>query len=174
MTSYGPTEALDRRRHRADEFTSGQPSLDFWLRAYAAQGQRRGASRTFVVTDPSGRVVGYYSILAAELSHEAATPKVARQMSRHFPIPVALIARLAVDLDHQGKGLGRSLLLDAIERIDRASTEIGLRAVLVHAIDEAAARFYHRYGFEPSGLDPRTLMVTLSDVRRVLSQHSPT
>jgi GNAT superfamily N-acetyltransferase len=174
LTSYGPTEALDRQRHRTDEFTCGQPSLDLWLRAYAAQGQRRGASRTFVVTDPSGRAVGYYSIVAAEISHETATPSVARQMSRHFPISVALTARLAVDLDHQGKGLGRSLLLDAIERIDRASTEIGLRAVLVHAIDDTAARFYQRYGFQPSGLDARTLMVTLSDVRRVLSQRSPT
>jgi GNAT superfamily N-acetyltransferase len=174
LTSYGPTEALDRGRHRTNEFASGHPTLDLWLRAYAAQGQRRGANRTFVVTDPPGRVVGYYSILAAAISHQAATASVARQMSKHFPIPVALIARLAVDLDHQGRGLGRSLLLDAIERIDRASTELGLRAVLVHAIDDAAATFYSRYGFEPSGLDTRTLMVTLSDVRGVLSQHRPT
>jgi GNAT superfamily N-acetyltransferase len=174
LSSYGRTEALDRRRHRTEEFSSGQPSLDLWLRAYAAQGQRRGASRTFVVTDPSGRVLGYYSIVAAEISRQAATPNVAHHMSRRFPIPVALIARLAVDLGHQGKGLGRSLLLDAIERVDRASSEIGLRAVLVHAIDDTAARFYQRYGFEPSGLDARTLMVTLSDVRRVLSQRRPT
>lgn len=168
MSSYGATEPLDRRRHRTDDFWSGQPSLDLWLHAYATQGQRRGASRTFVVADRSDRVIGYYSVVAAEVSHEAATQSVSRGMSRRFPIPVALIARLAVDRSHQGKGLGRSLLLDALERIDRAALEIGLRAVLVHAIDDSAAAFYQRYGFEPSGLDDRTLMVTLSDIRRVL------
>ena len=168
MTQYAPTEPLDRDRHRTDSFACGQASLDLWLRAYAAQGQRRDATRTFVVAEESGRVLGYHTLVAAEIAHETATSGVKAGMSRRFPIPIALIARLAVDREHHGRGLGRSLLLDALERIDRASGEIGLRAVLVQAIDERAAEFYQRYGFEASQLDPETLMVTMTAVRRVI------
>jgi GNAT superfamily N-acetyltransferase len=172
VSRYRPTEPLDHRRHQTESFASGQETLDLWLRAYAAQGERRGATRTFVVADPTARVHGYYALVAPEVKHEAATRKVRSGMSRHFPIPVVLIARLAVDREYQGRGLGRSLLLDALQRIDRASVEIGLRAVLVHAIDDRAAEFYRRYGFESSGLDPNTLMVTMGDVRRVVGGRS--
>jgi GNAT superfamily N-acetyltransferase len=90
-------------------------------------------------------------------------------MSRHFPIPVALLARLAVDRRHQGNGLGRSLLLDALRRVIRASDELAVRAVTVDAIDERAASFYRHFGFESSPLDADTLMVPLDLARSVLA-----
>lgn len=168
MTRYTATEPFDSKRHETATFSCGQPSLDLWLRAYASQGQRRDASRTFVVTE-SGAVAGYYTLVACEIEHPTATAAVRKQMARGFPIPGVLLARLAVDHRHQGAGLGRSLLLDALARIERASRELGIRAVLVDAINDDAARFYERYGFEPSELDAQVLMVTMGAVRKALA-----
>jgi GNAT superfamily N-acetyltransferase len=160
---------FDRRRHDVEEFTCGRESLDRWLRAYASQSQRRDAARTFVTADNGGRVLGYYTLVAGQIEHQGATESVRRGMSRHFPIPVAIIARLAVDETQQGKGLGRSLLLDALRRILRASNELAVRAVIVDAIDDAAATFYQRFGFEASHLEARLLMVQLAAVRNALA-----
>jgi GNAT superfamily N-acetyltransferase len=165
------TAAFDRRAHRVDAFACGEESFDHWLRAYANQTQRRDAARTFVTTDPDGNVVGYYTLVAAQVEHQQATISVRRELSRHFPIPVALIARLAVASSHQGTGLGRSLLLDALQRILKASDELAVRAVTVEALDERAAAFYRHFGFEPTELAPSTLMVPLHAVRNVLRPH---
>lgn len=167
MTLYPATEPFDRTRHRVDDFSCGDARLDLWLQAYAAQSQRRDAARTFVVADPGGGVHGYHTLVAAEVARDAATSAVRRGLSRRFPVAVVLIARLAVDRGHQRRGLGRSLLLDALSRAERASRELGVRAVLVDAIDDEAVAFYRRYG-EPSELDPMQLMVTMSAVRGVL------
>lgn len=169
MTRYAASEPLDSTRHQADAFTCGQPTLDLWLRAYASQGQRRDASRTFVVTDHDKTIAGYYTVVACQIEHASATATVREGMARHFPIPAVLIARLAVDQAHQGAGLGRSLLLDALTRSQRAARDLGIRAVLVHAINDDAARFYRHYGFEPSHLDPHVLMVTMSAVRKAIA-----
>lgn len=163
------TAAFDRRAHRLDTFSCGEEALDRWLRAYAGQSQHRDAARTFVSTDSRGNVVGYYTLVAAQVEHEQATASVRQGLSRHFPIPVALIARLAVTGSRQGVGLGRSLLLDALHRILRASDELAVRAVTVDALNDAAASFYRRYGFEPTDLSPKALMVPISTVRAVLS-----
>ena len=88
--------------------------------------------------------------------------------SKHFPIPVCLIARLAVDRSEQGAGLGRSLLLDALQRSERASRSVAMRAVLVHTIDDEAAAFYARFGFKSASAEPLTLMVPLEAVRQTL------
>jgi GNAT superfamily N-acetyltransferase len=144
--------------------------LDRWLIAYAGQNQQRDAARTFVATEPDGTVAGYYTLVAAQVDHEQATSTVRQGLSRHFPIPVALIARLAVTAQHQGVGLGRSLLLDALQRVLRASDHLAVRAVTVDALGDRAAAFYRRFGFEPSPLAPDTLMVPLNAVRRTL-QH---
>ncbi len=114
-------------------------------------------------------VVGYYTLVASQVSQRDATGEVQRGTSKHFPIPVCLIARLAVDRSEQAAGLGRSLLLDALRRIERASRSVAMRAVLVHTLDEEAAAFYARFGFKPASAEPLTLMVPLEAVRRTLS-----
>jgi GNAT superfamily N-acetyltransferase len=162
------TAAFDRKAHRVDRFSCGEVSLDRWLIAYAGQNQQRDAARTFVTTEPDGKVAGYYTLVAAQVEHEQATSTVSHGLSRHFPIPVALIARLAVTAQHQGAGLGRSLLIDALQRVLRASDHLAVRAVTVDALDDRAASFYRRFGFEPSPLAPHTLMVSLDVVRRTL------
>lgn len=169
MTAFDPVEPFDRRRHQVDRFDCCRPQLNRWLRAYAGQGQRRDTARTFVACRAdTAEVAGYYTLLASQVEHDDATGAVRRGASAHFPIPVCLLARLAVDRSEQGAGLGASLLLDALRRIDRASREVAMRAVLVHAIDDEAAAFYRCFGFEPASSKPRTLMVPLDAVRRVL------
>lgn len=171
MSGLRATEPFDRVRHRVDAFACGDESLDRWLRAYAGQGQRRDASRTFVTAATDGAVAGYFTLVAAEVQHAGATEKVRRGMSRHFPVPVALLARLAVDQRRQGAGVGRSLLLDALERVLRASDELAIRAVTVDAVDERAASFYSHFGFESSPLAAAgTLMLPLSLARRVRAE----
>jgi GNAT superfamily N-acetyltransferase len=168
VTRRSATEPFDRTRHGVDSFTCGHEVLDRWLRAHAGQSQRRDAARTFVTAEPDGAVVGYYTLVAAQVRHVTATAPVGRGMSRHYPIPVALLARLAVDRRQQGAGLGASLVLDALQRVIRASDEIAVRAIIVDAIDESAASFYRHFGFEDAPLSPGTLMVPLEIARRVL------
>jgi GNAT superfamily N-acetyltransferase len=165
---FGAAEPL-KPHYNVDRFKCGREQLDHWLRAYAGQGQRRDTARTFVVcrrgeTD----VVGYYTLVASQVEQGEATGEVQHGTSQHFPIPVCLIARLAVDQSAQGIGLGRSLLLDALQRTERASHSVAMRAVLVHALDDEAAAFYARFGFRPATAEPLTLMIPLEAVRRVL------
>lgn len=115
-------------------------------------------------------MVGYYTLVASQVEQSDATSEVQRGTSKHFPIPVCLIARLAVDSSEQRIGLGRSLLLDALQRTDRASRTVAMRAVLVHALDEEAASFYARFGFRPVSAEPLTLMVPLEAVRPILGK----
>jgi len=114
-------------------------------------------------------VVGYYTLVASQVEPSDATSEVQSGTSKHFPIPVCLIARLAVDCSEQRIGLGRSLLLDSLQRTERASRSVAMRAVLVHALDAEAAAFYARFGFRPATAAPLTLMVPLEAVRRTLT-----
>jgi GNAT superfamily N-acetyltransferase len=157
-------EPFDSGRHDTAAFDSGQPALDAWLRSYASQSQRRDAARTFVAVEDE-IVIGYFTLVAGQVDHHEATSDVRRGLSQHFPIPVAILARLAVNRGHQGEGLGAVLLRDALIRVARTSRQIGIRAVVVHAIDDAAASFYEHHGFRPLSSEPRTLMVTLADIR---------
>ncbi len=158
------TERYDPSRHDTREFQSGDEALDRWLHRYAGQSERRDAARTFVLTD-AGVVIGYHALLAAELDHDQATERTRKGMSRHYPIPVAILARLAVDHRHQNRGLGATLLQDALRRVTLASEQLAVRAVVVHAIDQPAARFYEHFGFRALSATPRTLMVTLAELR---------
>jgi GNAT superfamily N-acetyltransferase len=160
-----PTHRFNPALHDAADFDCGNELLNRWLTRYAAQRDRRDAARTFVIADPQGAVLGYYALVAGQLHHEGATPPVRKGQSPHFPIPIALLARLAVDSRHQGHGLGATLLRDALARVQVASAEVAVRAVVVHAIDEQAAAFYQRFGFRALATTPRTLMVTLSELR---------
>jgi GNAT superfamily N-acetyltransferase len=156
---------LDPARHNTASFTCGDERLDTWLRAYASQNERRDAARTFVVADEADRVLGYYTLVAAQLDHADATAAVRKGMSKRFPIPVVLLARLAIDRSQQGRGLGAALLADATRRAVRAADEVGIRAILVDAVDARAAAFYVRFGFEPLPGDPLLLMATIVQLR---------
>jgi GNAT superfamily N-acetyltransferase len=160
------TEPFEPRRHDVAGFGCGQESLDRWLKRSAGQAERRDSTRTFVAADDDGAVFGYYSLVAGEVEHGNATESVRKGLPRHFPIPVAILARFAIDARRQGEGFGAKLLDDALERICRAAQEVAVRAVVVHAIDDAAAAFYERFGFRPLGTAPRTLMVTLTELRQ--------
>lgn len=165
---FGAVEPLGSP-HQAARFECGREQLDRWLRAYAGQGQRRDTARTFVVCRRGkADVVGCYTLVASRVEQDEATGEVRRGTSKHFPIPICLIARLAVHRSEQGTGLGRSLLLDALQRTERASRSVAMRAVLVHATDEKGAAFYAHFGFKPSTAAPQTLMVPMEAVRRVL------
>jgi predicted N-acetyltransferase YhbS len=166
---FGAVEPLGSS-HQVDRFDCGREQLDRWLRSYAGQGQRRDTARSFVVCRTGETsVVGYYTLVASQVDHGEATSDVRRGTSKHFPIPVCLIARLAVDRSEQGAGLGRSLLLDALRRADRASRSVAMRAIVVDALDEDAAAFYARFGLRPAGAEPLTLMVPLESVRQKLA-----
>jgi len=140
-------------------FDSGEPALDTWLRRNAQKSQLSGAARTYVIT--AGRVViGYYALAVGSVSRAEATGTVRRNMPD--PIPVMLLARLAMDRRWQGRGLGAALLRDAALRTLQAAEIAGIRATLVHAISAEAARFYRYVGFQPAPGSEMTLMVTLS------------
>jgi GNAT superfamily N-acetyltransferase len=147
--------------HDVGGFDCGIASLDDWLRRRALANQASGASRSFVVVGQD-RVVAYYALAAGAVTVAAATGRIRRNMPD--PIPVAVLGRLAVDRAWHGQGLGRALVRDAAQRIVRAAGELGIRAVLVHAISAEAKAFYERVGFDPSPLDPMTLMIGLADL----------
>jgi len=153
-------------RHDLAPFGCGAASLDDWLRRRARGNQASGASRTFVVCD-SNRVVGYYALAAGGVAGAAASGRFRRNMPD--PIPVVVLGRLAIDVSQQGRGLGRALFRDAALRVTSAAETIGIRGILVHAISDQAKSFYMALGFEPSPLEPMTLMVTLGNVRASLA-----
>ena len=146
-------------RHLLDSFDCGEASLDEWLKRRALANQLAGASRTFVVADVEDRVVGYYSLAAGAVSRNLATGSVRRNMPD--PVPVLVLARLAVDRHAQGMQLGAALLQDAVNRAVSVSQNAGVRALLVHALDDKAKQFYLHYGFAESPLHPLTLMLPL-------------
>ena len=151
--------------HDLAAFDSGVPALDDWLKRRALANEGAGGSRTYVVC-AGRRVIGYYALATGSVALAAATGRVRRNMPD--PVPVMVLARLAVDRVHQDQGLGADLLRDAILRIFQAA-EIGhIRAILVHAISEEAKRFYRRHGFVESPIDPMTLMITIADVKRAI------
>ena len=145
--------------HAVDAFDCGEPVLDDWLKRRALANQLSGASRTFVVLDDTPQVCGYYALAAGAVAHQAATGGVRRNMPD--PIPVLVLARLAVDRHAQGMRLGGALLQDALNRALVVSQNTGVRALLVHALHERARQFYAHYGFQPSPLDAMTLMLRL-------------
>jgi GNAT superfamily N-acetyltransferase len=149
--------------HRLDDFECGEPVLDDWLKRRALANQASGASRTFVVADQGSRVCAYYAMAAGAVSHQLATSGVRRNMPD--PVPVMVLARLAVDRGAQGQHLGASLLQDAVNRAVAVSQDAGVRALLVHALHEKAKKFYEYYGFQPSPTHPMTLMLRLSSVK---------
>jgi GNAT superfamily N-acetyltransferase len=144
-------------------FDCGQPSLDVWLIEHARTAAAAGSARTYVVEDSDQRrVIAYHALAAASIERERSTSRAARGMPQ--PIPVVLLARLAVDASVQGRGLGAWLLQDATTRTLAASRTIGVRAMLVHALADEARAFYLRHGLEQAPTDPLHLMILIKDI----------
>jgi len=145
--------------HQIDAFNCGETSLDEWLKRRAILNQASGASRTFVVVDDNHTVIGYYALAAGAVHHHDATRSIRQNMPD--PLPVMVLARLAVDLRAQGMQLGAGLLRDAVERTLAVAQNAGVRALLVHALHERAKQFYLYFGFQASPVHPLTLMLRL-------------
>jgi predicted N-acetyltransferase YhbS len=145
--------------HQLNTFNCGETSLDEWLKRRAPLNQANGASRAFVVVDESQLVMGYYALAAGAVHHQDATRSVRQNMPD--PIPVMVLARLAVDISTQGMQLGAGLLRDAVDRSLAVAKNTGVRALLVHALHERAKQFYLYFGFQASPVHPLTLMLRL-------------
>lgn len=153
-------------RHVVTGFRCGVDSLDAYIVGQALADQRAEKSRTSVFSDPE-RVIAYWTLAAAAVEPAVATSRLAAGQGAQ-PIPVILLARLAVDESWQGRGIGEAVLIDALARASHAADLIGARAVVVHAISDRAASFYVRYGFEPSPTDPLHLVLLMKDIRASL------
>jgi predicted N-acetyltransferase YhbS len=151
--------------HELASFDCGVTSLNEWLKRRTRSNQANDASRTFVVCNGCN-VVAYYALASGGVTASAAFGRFRRNMPN--PIPVVVLGRLAVDQSWRGQGLGRAMFRDAAQRIIYAADAIGVRGVIVHAISEQAKMFHLALGFEPSPLDPLTLMVTLADLRATM------
>ena len=149
--------------HVTDEFDCGEPALNDWLRKRAIKNENSGASRTFVVCQDN-HVMGYYVLATGSVMHKQAPSKLRRNMPN--PVPVMILGRLAVSKNMQSAGLGRGLLRDAILRTLGVSKQAGIKALLVHALSDAAHKFYIQCGFIESPLDPMILMITLKDAKQ--------
>ena len=148
--------------HVLDSFDCGEPILNDWLKRRALKNEGSGASRTYVVRKDN-QVIAYYALATGSVMHKEAPNKVRRNMAE--PIPVMVLGRLAVDQKFQSSGIGRALLRDAILRTLVVSQQAGIKALLVHALSNAARKFYLQCGFVESPLDPMVLMISLKDAR---------
>ena len=165
MAEISPPEHLTSGRD-ISTFDCDVPDLNDWLKKRALPNEESGASRTYVVCS-GGKVVGYCALANGAVALAKAPGRVRRNMPD--PLPVMIVGRLAVERSWQGRNIGRSLLRDAILRTLQAAEIGGIRAILVHSISEDAKRFYERYGFASSPMDPMTLVVTVADAKKVLT-----
>jgi len=149
-------------KHTVSEFDCGNDDLNRFLEKHAYINQVSGNSTSYVSCHDN-KVAGYYTITLASISHKQAPRKVKEDQPR-YPIPVILLARLAVDLQYQGKGVGKGLLKDALLRALMVADIAGCRAFLVHAKDDQARKWYQQFGLEPSPTDPLHLMIPLKDL----------
>ena len=160
------------RTHERGEFCCGKAPLDEFLRSLVSQYEKRNLGRTYVaVAEGEKRVYGYYTLASSAVPFAHVPPKTARKLPRH-PVPVALLARLAVDQAAQGKGLGAELLMDALRRCRGLAAALGIFAVEVLAIDDEARRFYEKYGFTPLLDDERHLYLPKKTLETALGEET--
>jgi predicted N-acetyltransferase YhbS len=157
--------ALDKGRDLS-AFDCGVQPLNDYLRKYALLNHQSRAARTYVALRGE-QVVAYYTLAAGSVGREETPRRVAQGLGR-YPVPVILLARLAVDISEQGRGLGGGLVKDAILRAAQAADIIGVRALLTHAKDEAARAFYAKFGFEPSPVNELHLYLLMKDIQKTL------
>jgi GNAT superfamily N-acetyltransferase len=156
-----------RADHAIESFDCGREELNRYLLRYAWQNQQAGAAQTYVGL-AGDVVIGYYTLAVGHVMREEAPERLTKGLARH-PVPIMLLARLAVDHRWQGQGVGRALLKDAMLRTLQAADIAGIRACAVHAKDDDARRFYLKFDFVPSPSDPMHLFVLLKDVRRIIA-----
>lgn len=165
--SIWTVEPFDKQRHDRTGFDCGVPTLNEWLATKISQFEKRDLARTYVlVEDGRGSVKGYYAISNHTVVYEA-LPKDQAKGLPQIDMPVVLIGQLAVDSKITGQGLGEFLLLDALRRAEYLSTKIGIQAVEVDAINEAAIRFYKKYGFVSLEDDSRHLFLPIKVIRKL-------
>ncbi|MDE3105911.1 MAG: GNAT family N-acetyltransferase [Acidobacteriota bacterium] len=152
--------------HAIDVFDCGQADLNQWLRKHALQNIAAGGAQTYLGLFGND-VAGYYSLAVGAVEHAVAPERMKKGVARH-PVPVMLLARLAVDTRFQRQGVGYSLLQDAIRRTLAAAEIAGIRALVVHAKDDAAAAYYEQFGFERSVTDRFHLMALLKDMKKLI------
>jgi len=152
--------------HSREAFDCGVESLNVFLRAHAGQNARKDISRTYVAaSEGSDEVVGYYTISSSSVDFAKVPNDLAKRLPK-YPVPTALLGRLAVDIRFQGQGLGRLLLVDALKRIRALADQIGIHAVAVHALDELARSFYVAHGFSPLLDDAHHLFLPMATIRQ--------
>ena len=149
-----------------EPFDCGQPALNQFLQRYALVNQKAHSAQTYVCCLGT-QVVGFYSLAVGSVDVAYAPPRVAKGLAR-YPVPVMILARLAVSLEHQGKGLGRALLKDALLRTAQAADIAGIRCLVVHAKDDAARQWYTAWEFEPSPTDAYHLYLLLKDIKAIV------
>ncbi len=157
-----------RRDHPVEAFDCGREELNRYLARYAWQNQQAGAAQTYVGIVGEA-IVGYHTLAVGHVTLEDAPQRLTKGLAKH-PVPIMLLARLAIDRRWQGQGVGKALLRDAMQRTLQAADIAGIRAFAVHAKDEEARRFYEHFDFMPSPTDPLHLFVLLKDVRRIVSE----
>ena len=153
-------------QHRLEGFDCGQPTLNHWWTHHARQAQASGSARTVVVADQDDQVAGFFSLTVGQID-TAEAPEGLRQGMGRFPLPVVILARLAVPSEHQGLGFGVGMLQNAIRRTLLIAEQAGIRAMLTHPLNENAAGFYTRFGFIPSPLRPQQLLLLLKGARKL-------
>ena len=156
-----------QRGHAIDSFDCSREALNHFLIRYALQNQQAGASQTYIALSEA-EVVGYYTLVVGQVEYDDAPERLTKGLARH-PVPIMLLARLAVAKSWQGKGLGSGLLKDAMLRTLQAAGIAGIRAFAVHAKDDEAKAFYERFDFLPSSSDPYHLYLLMKDVRAKLA-----
>jgi GNAT superfamily N-acetyltransferase len=154
------------RGHGLTQFDCGNATLNSWLVKYAWTNQQADSAKTYVAL-AENRAVGYYSLTTGSIHKHESPARIGKGLANH-PVGVVLLARLAVDNRQKGKGLGKALLFDALGRIEKAADIVAVRAVMVHAIDETARKFYEHFEFEPSPVDPFQLLLLLKDLRKAV------
>jgi predicted N-acetyltransferase YhbS len=165
--AYTQPEPL-RGKHDLGGFDCGERSLDTWIHRYARHAEATQSAKVYVTTDGS-TVIGYYALSVGQVEPNKGTARLLKGQPTGHSVPVVILARLAVDSRHQGRGLGRSLLQNALLRCVHAAQAVGIRAIAVHAHAEATG-FYEGFGFEPSPTDPTHLILLMKDVERLIAE----
>lgn len=160
--AYEPVRKL-AAANAVESFDCGQPALNQFLQRFALVNQKSNSAQTYVCCR-TGVVVGFHSLAVGSVEPATAAPRVVKGIPKH-PVPVMILARLAVDLEHQVVGLGKALLKDALKRTAQAADIAGIRALLVHAKDDNARRWYLNWEFEPSASDPFHLFLLMKDIK---------
>jgi len=151
-------------------FTCGEDAIDRWAHTMAHAAHSGGSARVYVAVTPEDRVIGFYTLSTASVARSDVTRRVGQGMPD--PVPVLLLGRMGVTAEWQGRGVGVSLLQDAIKRTLAAASSVGIRAMLVHALNDPLVTFYRRFGFESSPVGPRHLLLLLKDAKKTLTELS--